>query len=181
MSPNNRDSMDPIAELLSQLSSGVRRTATLAAPSTTSQIQQLQMQLQLERQQAQAARQQLERLPRRQAHLASPGATLHCPQQAAHTPAATAPALDAAPATAHFLLSRCVEPSLSEPEQQALELERADRSLFAQELLLSTLAEQVHWSPPGPPPPPQGDREGPPSSRRKVVRVLDERNRLQEH
>lgn len=184
LSPNNRDSMDPIAELLSQLSSGVRRTATLAAPSTTSQIQQLQMQLQLERQQAQAARQQLERLPRRQAHLASPGATLHCPQQqAAHAPAATAPAasaLDAAPATAHFLLSRCVEPSLSESEQQALELERADRSLFAQELLLSTLAERLHWCPPAAaPPPPQDDRQGPPSSsRRKVVRVLD---RLQEH
>lgn len=179
LSPNNRDSMDPIAELLSQLSSGVRRTATLAAPSTTSQIQQLQMQLQLERQQAQAARQQLERLPRRQAHLASPGATLHCPQ-AANTPAPAT--LEAAPA-AHFLLSRCVEPSLSEPEQQALELERADRSLFAQELLLTTLAERLHWSPPGPPtaaPPPAGDREGPPS-RRKVVRVMDERNRLKEH
>lgn len=228
LSPSNRDSMDPIAELLSQLSSGVRRTATLAAPSTTSQIQQLQMQLQLERQQAQAARQQLERLPRRQAHLASPAtaaATLHCPQTA--TTPASAPSGEATAPAAHFLLSRCVEPSLAESEQQALELERADRSLFAQELLLTTLAERLHW-PPGcawtqqgtskpavattPPctavepavvenperattaaptaeraqseraqPDRSLSREGRLSpSRRKVVRVLDERNKLKE-
>lgn len=53
--------MDPIAELLSQLS-GVRRSAggqlNSSGPSA-SQLQQLQMQLQLERQHAQAARQQL--------------------------------------------------------------------------------------------------------------------------
>ncbi|XP_023220459.1 E3 ubiquitin-protein ligase KCMF1-like [Centruroides sculpturatus] len=61
LSPGSRESMDPIAELLSQLS-GVRRTSNLAqsstASTTTTQLQQLQMQLQLERQQAQAARQQ---------------------------------------------------------------------------------------------------------------------------
>ncbi|CAN7990289.1 unnamed protein product [Ixodes hexagonus] len=138
LSPSNRDSMDPIAELLSQLSSGVRRTATLAQPSTTSQIQQLQMQLQLERQQAQAARQQLERLPRRQAHLApssqaaptATGPSLHCP-------------LTLEPPAAHFLLSSCVEQCLQDADQQALEFERADRSLFAQELLLTTLAERI--------------------------------------
>ena len=45
-----RDSIDPIAELLSQLS-GVRRSAP---SSSSSQLQQLQMQL--ERQQAQAQR-----------------------------------------------------------------------------------------------------------------------------
>ncbi|XP_055375065.1 E3 ubiquitin-protein ligase Kcmf1 isoform X2 [Condylostylus longicornis] len=62
LSPSGRESVDPIAELLSQLS-GVRR----GAPQT-SQLQQLQMQIQLERQQVSASRQQLERLPRRQAH-----------------------------------------------------------------------------------------------------------------
>uniref|UniRef100_A0A1B0D7G4 RING-type E3 ubiquitin transferase n=1 Tax=Phlebotomus papatasi TaxID=29031 RepID=A0A1B0D7G4_PHLPP len=61
MSPSGRESVDPIAELLSQLS-GVRR-----APQT-SQLHQLQMQIQLERQQVSAARAHLERLPRRQAH-----------------------------------------------------------------------------------------------------------------
>lgn len=45
LSPAGRDSVDPIAELLSQLS-GVRR----GAPQP-SQLQQLQMQIQLERQQ----------------------------------------------------------------------------------------------------------------------------------
>ncbi|XP_014295908.1 E3 ubiquitin-protein ligase KCMF1 isoform X1 [Microplitis demolitor] len=64
LSPSSRDSIDPIAELLSQLS-GVRRAGTNTGQ--TSQLQQLQMQLQLERQQVRAAsRHQLERLPRRQ-------------------------------------------------------------------------------------------------------------------
>lgn len=50
LSPSSRDAVvDPIAELLSQLS-GVRRGA--GQPGTPSQLQQLQMQLQLERQQA---------------------------------------------------------------------------------------------------------------------------------
>lgn len=49
LSPGNRDSMDPIAELLSQLS-GVRRAAgSLGQAHPHSQLQQLQMQLQLER------------------------------------------------------------------------------------------------------------------------------------
>jgi hypothetical protein len=56
-SPSNREAMDPISELLSQLS-GVRRSAggqfNSSGPSA-SQLQQLQMQLQLERQHAQAA------------------------------------------------------------------------------------------------------------------------------
>lgn len=47
ISPGARESMDPIAELLSQLS-GVRR-ATNFGQSHSSQLQQLQMQLQLER------------------------------------------------------------------------------------------------------------------------------------
>lgn len=67
LSPSSRDSVDPIAELLSQLS-GVRRSASNTNSSTPTQLQQLQMQLQLERQQVNAARQQLERYPRRQTH-----------------------------------------------------------------------------------------------------------------
>lgn len=52
LSPGNRDSMDPIAELLSQLS-GVRRATNLG--TSHSQLQQLQMQLQLERHSATSA------------------------------------------------------------------------------------------------------------------------------
>ena len=40
-----------------------------------------------------------------------------------------------------FLFSRCGDGELSEMEQQTFETERADRSMFVQELLLSTLAE----------------------------------------
>lgn len=150
LSPSNRESMDPIAELLSQLS-GVRRTATLAQSNTSSQIQQLQMQLQLERQQAQAARQHLERLPRRQAHLGGSSGASGAPATGSHahysmvleatpSPAATT----SSPSASQFLLSRYAEPSLPDADQQALEVERADRSLVAQELLLTTLAEKLN-------------------------------------
>lgn len=42
-------------------------------------------------------------------------------------------------ASSSFLLARANEPSLSEAEQEILERERADRSLFVQDLILSTL------------------------------------------
>ncbi|XP_049886165.1 E3 ubiquitin-protein ligase Kcmf1 isoform X2 [Pectinophora gossypiella] len=80
LSPSSRDAVvDPIAELLSQLS-GVRRGP--GQPGTPSQLQQLQMQLQLERQQATAARQQLERLPRRPAAASSSGGAAAAPPPA---------------------------------------------------------------------------------------------------
>lgn len=78
LSPSGREPVDPIAELLCQLS-GVRRstgggsgntasTGTATTNSTPNQLQQLQMQLQQERQHVNAARQQMERVPRRQNH-----------------------------------------------------------------------------------------------------------------
>ncbi|XP_044741393.1 E3 ubiquitin-protein ligase KCMF1-like isoform X2 [Chrysoperla carnea] len=80
LSPSARDTVDPIAELLSQLSgvrrsagSGIVATSSPHAPNNPTQLQQLQMQLQLERQQA--ARQQLERLPRRQTATSSLGSS----------------------------------------------------------------------------------------------------------
>lgn len=51
LSPSGRESVDPIAELLSQLS-GVRR-----GNPPPSQLQQLQMQIQLERQQVSVSKQ----------------------------------------------------------------------------------------------------------------------------
>lgn len=149
LSPSNRDSMDPIAELLSQLS-GVRRSATASQSSTTTPFQQLQMQLQLERQQistdllngqAQVTRQQLDRLPRRQTQNPNP-------QSVASTSAASQPSVvletAAGAPNSQFLLSRCTEAALSESDLQNLETERADRSLFVQELLLNILAS--NWS-----------------------------------
>ncbi|XP_072029736.1 E3 ubiquitin-protein ligase KCMF1-like [Amphiura filiformis] len=159
-SPSSRETMDPIAELLSQLS-GARRSA--GHSSTASQLQQLQiMQLQLERQQQQqqqgqqgTARQQVERLPvpRRQgvaAAAAAAAAAASSNSNPSHSAAAAAAAaasglVEGAMLTSssqkdsQYLLSRINEPSLTEAEQQDSEVENADRSFFLQDLILSTL------------------------------------------
>uniref|UniRef100_A0A673WFJ7 E3 ubiquitin-protein ligase KCMF1 n=1 Tax=Salmo trutta TaxID=8032 RepID=A0A673WFJ7_SALTR len=145
-SPSNREAMDPIAELLSQLS-GVRRSAggqlNSSGPSA-SQLQQLQMQLQLERQQAQAARQQLE-TARNTTRRSNPGGNISTtipPPSAVANSAGVAESNPMASHSSQFLLTRLNEPKMSEAERQALEGERADRSLFVQELLLSTLMRE---------------------------------------
>ncbi|KAG8179493.1 hypothetical protein JTE90_027205 [Oedothorax gibbosus] len=148
LSPNSRDSMDPIAELLSQLSS-VRRS-NLAQTNTTSQLQQLQMQLQMERQQAQMARQQLERMPRRQGASSVTsvvGGSLQTHFTVSLDAVSSSPSAAQAAGSSsrpQFLLSRCTDPVITEGEQQALEVEHAERSLFVQELLLNTLGEQFN-------------------------------------
>ncbi|KAK3928769.1 E3 ubiquitin-protein ligase KCMF1 [Frankliniella fusca] len=156
ISPSTRDTADPIAELLSQLS-GVRRStaSTSAQSSTPSQLQQLQIQLQLERQQVRAARQQLERLPRRQAQASTSNAASSTTGPPTASAAAVVSASSASsngelsssspptPVNLQFLLSRCTEPPLSETELQAAEQERADHSLFVQELVMSTLSDST--------------------------------------
>ncbi|XP_072310823.1 E3 ubiquitin-protein ligase KCMF1 [Eucyclogobius newberryi] len=147
--PSNREAMDPIAELLSQLS-GVRRAAggqiNSSGPSA-SQLQQLQMQLQLERQQAQAARQQVEsgRHATRRSNN-NPGNTGSTIAPPSTTATSTATVGDGNPSSSshssQFLLARLNEPKMSETERQLFEGERADRSLFVQELLLSTLMRE---------------------------------------
>ncbi|CAG2053364.1 unnamed protein product [Timema podura] len=201
LSPSSRDSVDPIAELLSQLS-GVRRSAA-GQGSTPSQLQQLQMQLQLERQQEkpppvhpteirtsispssavelnttgalanyaieaaeeiktltglltlaawlEAARQQLERLPRRQAQTISSanstgGGAAGSSNSAASNSHSTVPTESGSnnqgsSSGSQFLLSRCMDATLTDSELQTAEQERADRSLFVQELVLATLME----------------------------------------
>nr|CAD7571758.1 unnamed protein product [Timema californicum] len=147
LSPSSRDSVDPIAELLSQLS-GVRRSAA-GQGSTPSQLQQLQMQLQLERQQA--ARQQLERLPRRQTQTISSanstgGGAAGSSNSAASNSHSSIPTEggsnnQGSSSGSQFLLSRCMDATLTDSELQTAEQERADRSLFVQELVLATLME----------------------------------------
>ncbi|KAK9889302.1 hypothetical protein WA026_004583 [Henosepilachna vigintioctopunctata] len=123
LSPSSRESVDPIAELLSQLS-GVRRSA--------------------ERQQVNAARQQLERYPRRltqsQNALREPQASSNssCPGMIVHTSPVLVPPMP--PSTAvvspasQFLLSGLLEElSLQHSGDQA----RQDRSQFIQELMVS--------------------------------------------
>ena len=144
ISPSSREAVDPIAELLSQLS-GVRR----AARPSSSQLHQLQMELQLQRQQAQAHRQTLDRLARR-----APGPSTQppapAPGPAAQLTAAGQPAppssqtvaqpagqgrADRKPETG-FLLSN-LETEESGPEDGTRE--SAKQRIFIQELLLSAL------------------------------------------
>ncbi|XP_056458741.1 E3 ubiquitin-protein ligase KCMF1-like [Gadus chalcogrammus] len=148
----SREAMDPIAELLSQLS-GVRRSAggQLSSGPSASQLQQLQMQLQLERQQAQAARQQLETARnatrgsgRTNAILntnsaANPGNSANHNPNPSPNPGPPETSVLPSAHSSQFLLSRLSEPRLSEAERQACEAQWADRSLFVTELLLSTL------------------------------------------
>ncbi|XP_026332172.1 E3 ubiquitin-protein ligase KCMF1 isoform X2 [Hyposmocoma kahamanoa] len=149
LSPSSRDAVvDPIAELLSQLS-GVRRGA--GQPGTPSQLQQLQMQLQLERQQATAARQQLERLPRRPAASSSSGGATTVP------PPAPQPAQQPPPpqetTESQFLLSGFLG-STSAPDSAEAE----SRAALLRGLMLASLgrpAPQTRAPPPAPRAPPQ--------------------------
>ncbi|XP_014211912.1 E3 ubiquitin-protein ligase KCMF1 isoform X2 [Copidosoma floridanum] len=168
LSPSNRDGIDPIAELLSQLS-GVRRSGASSSgsgnasqsSSAPSQLQQLQMQLQLERQQVRAARQQLERLPKRQTQLmgSSTGTTS---SNGSHSSTMPNTALNNTTSNNNgtssvnpsgisasnsqnstFLLPRCIASTLSDSQLQNIERESANRSLFTRELVVSTLVEAL--------------------------------------
>ncbi|XP_060076551.1 E3 ubiquitin-protein ligase KCMF1-like [Ylistrum balloti] len=137
LSPGGRETMDPIAELLSQLSSVRSRAA--AAQSVSSQLQQLEMQLQ-------STRQQLERLPNRRTvesgksnitNSSTTGISTD-PQSQGGSTNQTNINTDSP-----YLLARCLDSSVTESEQSIFE-EREDRGAFVQELLLSTLTEQLH-------------------------------------
>ncbi|EDO37139.1 predicted protein [Nematostella vectensis] len=127
-----RESMDPIAELLSQLS-GVRRAAQQAQPPVQSQLQLLQQQLQLERQQVQQTRERLERLPQRRQMAAS----------STQSSASATTQESNSSSNSQFLLSRANEPALSESDQEELEEQRADRAMFVQDLIVSTLGSAL--------------------------------------
>lgn len=165
LSPSSREGIDPIAELLSQLS-GVRRTGAGAGQgsSAPSQLQQLQMQLQLERQQVRAARQQLERLPRRQPQVigtvsggvASGGHSATMASVVANSSSSNNNAVvnannAANPSNASstnsqnsmFLLPRCMTNTLSDSQLQSIERESANRSLFAREIVVGTLSQAL--------------------------------------
>lgn len=144
LSPSSRESVDPIAELLSQLS-GVRRSASNTNSGTPNQLQQLQMQLQLERQQVSAARQQLERMPRRQnqsqntlresGSIASPGYSLLMnPTATAPQPSSSAPSVPII--HADFLLETLLE-DLS--LQSSSEYNTCDTNQFAEELVIGSM------------------------------------------
>ncbi|KAK0161462.1 hypothetical protein PV327_009930 [Microctonus hyperodae] len=170
LSPSSRDGIDPIAELLSQLS-GVRRTG--GGTSQSSQLQQLQMQLQLERQQVRAAsRHQLERMPRRQPQaigsasgVGSSGSgtaggsgitnVSHSSNMAgvvannsgnsnnATNTANSSSGTSASSQNSMFLLPRCTTTTLTDAQLQSIERDNANKSLFARELVISTLSQTL--------------------------------------
>ncbi|XP_076035643.1 E3 ubiquitin-protein ligase KCMF1-like isoform X2 [Oratosquilla oratoria] len=167
LSPSSRESMDPIAELLSQLSGVRRATASDASPpsssssssSTTTASQLQQLQIQLERQQA--ARQQLERLPRRtgggsgsaaasSGTSSAPGGVVVSLASATtnsgagstthhHQPPLLVPhnSTGTQPTQSQFLLARLAD---TEGEKDGGG-EKNDRAAFVQDLLLTTLCD----------------------------------------
>ncbi|KAJ8709159.1 hypothetical protein PYW07_008985 [Mythimna separata] len=166
LSPSSRDAVvDPIAELLSQLS-GVRRGA--GQPGTPSQLQQLQMQLQLERQQATAARQQLERLPRRGGGAAGSAGSAPPP---APQPAAAQPMPQPEPTDSQFLLSGFLGASdaTAGPEAES-------RAALLRGLVLASLGRAAPaWrappaapTPPAPPAPRAAPAPTPPAAMLRV-------------
>ncbi|CAB3233510.1 unnamed protein product [Arctia plantaginis] len=167
LSPSSRDAVvDPIAELLSQLS-GVRRGA--GQPGTPSQLQQLQMQLQLERQQATAARQQLERLPRRGG--AAAGGSGSAPPPNPPQPAAAQPQPPPEHTDSQFLLSGFLGSSDSQagPEVES-------RAALLRGLVLASLgraapadvAPPTAPAPPAPPAPREAPAPAPPAATLRV-------------
>lgn len=158
LSPGDRDreAMDPIAELLSQLSSVRSRTA--AAQSVSSQLQQLEMQLHSSSRSSATARLQAERLTAAQAaamsgipdplgrsvttiSFPSTAAAAAAEQQSASAAASSVSSSATSRDRSSFLLARLGDTKKSESEQQNVEMERADKSMFVQELLLALLAE----------------------------------------
>uniref|UniRef100_A0A8D8ZYF1 RING-type E3 ubiquitin transferase n=1 Tax=Cacopsylla melanoneura TaxID=428564 RepID=A0A8D8ZYF1_9HEMI len=143
---STRDTVDPIAELLSQLS-GVRRST--GSNSSTSQLAHIQMQLQLERQQVRAARQQLERLPRRQNQASTSGAN-HASSAStnSHSNALGTGNSDSTAAVGQgkqydFLLSKTLSEHVSESDKQKQEQEKLRRLVYIHSVLLGSLRAGV--------------------------------------
>jgi len=133
-----RDSIDPIAELLSQLS-GVRRAAQQqSAAATASQLQLLQQQLQFERQQVQQARDRLERLPVRKQAAVSNGANN-----------VTSKEPNSNSTKEQFLLPRYYEESRTKSETEKEKEERKEREQFCSELFFSFISPELESTLPG--------------------------------
>lgn len=137
LSPGGRETMDPIAELLSQLSSVRSRAA--AAQSVSSQLQQLEMQLQ-------STRQQLERLPNRRQVVETNKTNAAGSSTNANGGESQTSSSNNTKSNSPFLLARCFDSQSWTDSDKKLEDERSDKSLFIQELLLSALTDQIQIS-----------------------------------
>jgi len=130
-----RENIDPIAELLSQLS-GVRRAAQQQSAATTaSQLQLLQQQLQFERQQVQQARERLERLPRKQPTPPAANATVTSNTKSKTTDTASAE-------QNKYLLPKYYAANASKEESKESVEGRMLREQFTHELVYSLLTPE---------------------------------------
>uniref|UniRef100_H2XXF7 RING-type E3 ubiquitin transferase n=1 Tax=Ciona intestinalis TaxID=7719 RepID=H2XXF7_CIOIN len=139
-----RDSMDPIAELLSQLS-GVRRSAQQLQQTvtTSSQLQELQSQLQMERQRAAELRQQLETKSASITQLLNTSSCVGVLIQGSGLTNSNNHANSQVKQAEQnsFILEYLDELNLSSKEKEQQSNEDGQRSLFVQELLLSIFSE----------------------------------------
>ncbi|KAL8600554.1 hypothetical protein ACOMHN_005048 [Nucella lapillus] len=133
LSPSGRENMDPIAELLSQLSSVRSRAA--AAQSVSSQLQQLEMQLQ-------STRQQLERMPRRQGEV-SKVLTGTATAPIANPESGLTSSQSSSASESQYLLTKMIEENQMSTKANCSEPDRLEKNVFVQELLLSTMTEQL--------------------------------------
>ncbi|XP_077528495.1 E3 ubiquitin-protein ligase KCMF1-like [Haemaphysalis longicornis] len=132
-------SVGTLTGMLSRMSTGPLATSTLAASrAAVAEIERIRTRLQIARQ----AFQRRSRPPAQEPRLALALPLEPLPEP---LPVAPEPTMVEPPATdtCRFFLAALTEPRLRHSQQRALESERADRSLFVQELLLSALSEQA--------------------------------------
>lgn len=150
----DRDPMDPIAELLSQLSSVRSRTA--AAHSISTQLQQLEVQLHSTRMQAdrlsagqhphhhhQQQHQSADQSARSVTTIMFPPVSEQVQSSAGTSTAAAATASRDRSSSSAFLLTNLDNRTMSEADQEVMETDQADKSLFVQELLLALLSDHT--------------------------------------
>ncbi|KAH9366436.1 hypothetical protein HPB48_016572 [Haemaphysalis longicornis] len=143
-SPPDSGPFSTISDLQSQASAEARRTSTLPRVTwAVPEVQEIRMRLEATRQELQAAYQEHIR-PR------PPGRPSGRDFEPVDAPPKATFVEPPLPDDPRFLLNGIIEASVWESRKQALEVERADRSLFVQELLLSALALQTPVGPDGP-------------------------------
>lgn len=144
--PADSDPMAAISGRLSRVSSGARRPELRVAGATATEIQQeLRRRLEIGRQKIRALEQQIrlrthDPLPTVSLAPSLPTARFSEPVAEVPKPTLVEPP---APDDPRFLLNHLIEARLSQSQKQAQEVERANRSLFVQELLLSTVEQMA--------------------------------------
>ncbi|EDV22920.1 uncharacterized protein TRIADDRAFT_58618 [Trichoplax adhaerens] len=145
LATNLRDSnIDPIAELLSQLSGSRTRSQQQSVISAPSHLQQLHLQMQMQGQQ-QSRQNSSEWTYKKSSSTASATTTS---ASSSNTITVTHQVSNSTNTTNHesttLLAERTTDSKLTDEEQHSIERERANRGLFVQQLFLSSLTEKFN-------------------------------------